>query len=212
MDFANTTMSRVSRWLLRLWSSESPPLPPLPGKRGRGSLAAFTLVETLVAATVIIIALGAIFAVSSRCIGITRCSHNVAVASAILQERMQQLQATNWETLTDSDSYTDQVYTDPEDGTTENVAGLLKNATRSATALPLTNILESVRVSAYRPIADATPVPAAITATRTATTATLTSAATNLVDEKMVRIDVRLTWDEGTSARSLGLSAVVARK
>lgn len=168
----------------------------------------------MVAAVVVIIALGAIFLVSNRCIGITRCSHNVAVASAILQERMQQLQATPWETLTDSESYQDQVWTDPETGTTENVAGLFKNATQSGSALPLVNALESVRVSAYRPIAVTAPEPVAITANRTASTATLTSAATNLVDEKMVRIDLRFTWNEGTSAlpRSLGLSAIVARK
>ena len=166
------------------------------------------------AAVVILIAMGSIFLVSSRCMGILRSSQSVAVASAILQERMQQLQATDWETLTDGDSYKDQVWTDPEDGTTENVDGLLKKATQSASALQLENPVEWVRVSAYRPVAVASPEPAPITANRTATTPTLTSAATNLVDEKMVRIDVRLTWTEGKAKlpHSLGLSAIVARK
>ncbi len=194
--------------------SEFPVGPDGQVRRIRRSLRAFTLLETLVAAFVVLTAMGGIFAVSSRCMGIIRCSQSVGVASAILQERMQQLQATDWETLTDSESYTDQVWTDPEDGTTQNVDGLLKTATQSATALQLQNLVETVRVSAYRPVADATPEPAAITATRTGSTVALTSAATNLVDEKMVRIDLRITWTEGKSAlpRSLGLTAIVARR
>ncbi len=191
-----------------------PSLPDASDKRLRRCLGGFTLIETLVAATVVVIALGAIFLVSSRCMGIIRCSHNVAVASSILQERMQQLQATDWETLTDADSYTDQVWTDPADGSTENVNGLLKNATQSASALQLVTAVESVRVSAYRPVAIAVAQPAAITVNRTATTTSLTSAATNLGDEKMVRVDLLLTWTEGKAAlpRSVGLSAVIARK
>ncbi len=198
------------------WSERAtvPVCPDAESKPLRRSRRAFTLVETLVAATVVIIALGAIFMVSSRCMGIVRSSQSVGVASAILQERMQQLQATDWETLTDSDSYTDQVWTDPEDGTTENVAGLLKSATLSAGAFQLQNAVETIRVSAYRPVAVAAAEPAAIVASRTATTPTLTSATTNLGDEKMVRIDVRLTWTEGKAGlqRSLGLSAIVARR
>ena len=146
--------------------------------------------------------------------GIIKCSQDVAVASAMLDERMQQLQATSWETLTDSASYVDQVWTDPADGTAENVDGLLKNPTQSGSELQPRGAVESVRVSAYRPIAIPVPEPTPITATRAATTATLTSAATSLMDEKMVRIDLRLTWTDGRMRipRSLGLSAVVARK
>lgn len=213
MSFAITLRS-AARWLLGTGPAQAASRPPFPRPPGRITEAAFTLLETMVASAVIVIALGAIFLVSSRCMGITRSSQGVGVASAILQERMQQLQAANWETLTDSDSYLDQVWTDPEDGTTENVDGLLKNATKSMSALRLANIVESVRVSAYRPIVVATPEPAAITARRAASVATLTSSMTNLADEKMVRVDLRLTWTEGSAAlpRSLGLSAVVARK
>lgn len=177
------------------------------------SIGAFTLIETMVAAVVVLIAMGAIFQVSSRCMGIVRSSHDVAVASAVLQERMQQLRSAGWEALTDSEAYQDQVWTDPDDGTTENSDGLLKKATLSGVRLQARGLVESVRVSAYRPVAIADPEPAAITATRNASTATLTSAATNLVDEKMVRIDLRITWTDGRLAvpRSLGLTSVVAR-
>jgi hypothetical protein len=185
-----------------------------PDRCFRGSTAAFTLIETLMAAIVVLTAMGGIFLVSSRCVGMIGSSRDVADASAMLQERMQQLQATPWETLTDSESYEDQVWTDPEDGTTENVDGLLKNATQSGSTLRQRGALESVRVSAYRPMASSEPVPAPITATRNATTATFTGTETNLVDEKMVRIDLRLTWTDGRMRlpRSLGLSAIVARK
>jgi type II secretory pathway pseudopilin PulG len=210
--------SQKSRSLLRAFrrppAAKPPRDGPSPGRLRPRSRAAFTLIETLVAAVVILTSMGAIFLVSSRCVGVIQSSQQVAIASAILQERMQQLQATDWETLVDSDSYQDQVWTDPEDGTTENVDGLLKDATQSGTAQQLSNAVEWVRVSAYRPVAVATPEPAAITAKRTSTTPSLTSAATNLVDEKMVRVDLRLTWTEGQAniPRSLGLSAIVARK
>jgi hypothetical protein len=176
--------------------------------------AAFTLVETLVAAMVVMIAMGGLFLVGSRCMGMIARSQNISVASAILHERMQQLQTTSWEILTDSESYQDQVWTDPEDGTTENVDGLMKNATQAAAIGRLDGVVEKLRVSAYRPTASTAPVPGAITVTRNATTATLTSAASNLVDEKMVRIDLRLTWTDSRMRLpcSAGLSCVVAKK
>ena len=176
--------------------------------------AAFTLVETLVAAVVILTALGAIFAVSSRCTGIVRSAQDIAVASAILSERMQQLQASPWEDVTDSESFLDQVYTDPEDGTTENIDGLFKTATRSGSDARLSGIVETVRVSAYRPTPIADPIPAPISARRASNVASLTSAASSLVDEKMVRVDLRLTWTDGRMGltRSLPLSAIISRK
>lgn len=166
------------------------------------------------AAVVVLTAMGAIFLVGSRCMGIIRCSQDVAAGSAMLQERMQQLQATPWLTLTDSESYTDQVWTDPEGGTTENVDGLLKSAAKSGAELQQRNAVESVHVSAYRPVASTAPVPAPISATRTASTVAVAGAATSLVDEKMVRIDLRLTWTDGRIKvpRSLALSTLVARK
>lgn len=214
MMFSTTHIRPSSRRLHWISPWKRPVSPSAPGRCVRRSASAFTLIETVVAAVVVLIAMGAIFLVSSRCMGIIKCSQDVAVASAMLDERMQQLQATSWETLTDSASYVDQVWTDPADGTAENVDGLLKNPTQSGSELQPRGAVESVRVSAYRPIAIPVPEPTPITATRAATTATLTSAATSLMDEKMVRIDLRLTWTDGRMRipRSLGLSAVVARK
>lgn len=211
----NNAVTNDDRGATRTPPAERPFSQHAPGRRARRSLGAFTIVESLVAGVVVLTAMVAIFLVSSRCMGIIRCSQDVAVASAALQERMQQLQSTLWETLTDSDSYQDQVWTDPEDGTMENVDGLLKNATQSGVELQQRDAVESVRISAYRPVAVVGPAPAAaITATRTAATATLTSAATDLVDERMVRIDLRLTWTDGRLRipRSLGLSAIVPRR
>ena len=183
------------------------------GAASRGS-GGFTLLETMMAAFVILTVMGAVFAVSAQCMRMNKSAHDIAVASSALNERVQQLQNTDWETLTDSDSYTDQVWTDPVDNTTQNVSGLLKTATVAGGELRNQGGLESVRISAYRPTANASPVPTPITATRNATTAALTSAATNLVDEKMVRIDLRLTWTDNRmgTQRSLASSRIVARK
>ena len=178
------------------------------------SQAGFTVIETLVAAMVILIAMGALFIVGGRSMNMITQSQNATVAAAILHERMQQLQSTPWETLTDSDSYQDQVWTDPEDGTTENVDGLMKAATQAGAPPRLESVVESLTVSAYRPTATSAPVPAPITVSRNSSAASFTGTATTLVDEKMVRIDLRLTWTDPRSraACSRALSSVVARK
>lgn len=179
----------------------------------RNASGGFTLIETLVAMVVILTAMGAVFVVSGQCMRINKASHDVAVASSAVNERMQQLQGTDWETLTDSESYTDQVWTDPVDGSTQNVSGLLKNATVAGAELRSLGALETVTISAYRPVAGASPIPVSITATRNPTAAALTSGTTNLVDEKMVRIDVRFTWTDNRSGiqRSHALSRIAAR-
>ncbi len=174
----------------------------------------FSLIETLMAAGVVLIAIVGIFMTSSQCIRINQSSHDVAAASSALHERLQQLQATDWETLTDSESFKDQTWTDPASGRTEVVDGLMKNATIAGIEVRRQAAVESVTISAFRPVASASPTPVPITVTRTTTAATLTSAASNLVDEKMVRIDMRLTWTDSRvkRARSLAVSGLLARR
>ncbi len=174
----------------------------------------FSLVETLIASVVVLTAIGGTFATSTQCIRLNKSSHDISAASSALHERMQQLQATDWETLTDSESFKDQVWTDPVSGRTENVEGLMKNATVAGIEVRRQDAVESVTISAFRPVASASPTPTPIAVTRTATAATLTSAASNLVDEKMVRIDMRLTWTDKrvNQPRSLAVSGLVARR
>ena len=176
--------------------------------------AGFTLIEIMVATAVLLTAIGGIFMTSSRCLRINKSSHDIAEASSALHERMQQLQATDWETLTDSDSYQDQVWTDPETGSIENVDGLLKYATEAGTEVRKQGAVESVTISAFRPVANASPIPGPIKVTRTTTAPSLTSTPSNLVDEKLVRIDMRLTWTDNRlrTARSLAVSGLVAKR
>lgn len=178
------------------------------------SSAGFTLVETMVATGVVLTAIGAVFLASGQAMRINKSSHDVAVASSALHERMQQLQATDWETLTDSESYKDQVWTDPVTGTTENADGLLKYSTQAGVEVRRQGAMEYVTVSAFRPVPSASPTPAPITATRAATGAIVTSATTNLVDEKMVRVDMRLAWtdDRMNAPRSVAVTGLMSRK
>ena len=182
--------------------------------RRQRSKGGFSILEALVASMVILIALGAIFQMSGRCMDIVRCSRNVSMASAMLHERMQQLRSTNWETLTDSESYANQTWVDPEDNSTESVAGLLEDSSSCGADLRQLGTKETVTVSAYRPNASALPVPTAITAVKDSAGSRVTPAATDLSDELMVRVDIRLTWNDGRrgGARSLGVSSIVARK
>ncbi len=168
----------------------------------------------MVATAVVLTAIGGIFMTSSRCLGIDKASHDIAAASSALHERLQQLQATDWETLTDSESYKDQVWTDPETGTTESVDGLLKSATQAGIEVRQQGAVEYLTISAFRPVASASPTPGPISVTRTATAASVTSGTSNLVDERMVRVDMRLAWTDNRlgKARSLAVSGVVARR
>ena len=174
----------------------------------------FSILEALVASVVILIALGAVFQVSGRCMDIVRASRNVSAASAMLHERMQQLRTTNWEILTDSDSYVNQTWVDPEDNSTESAEGLLEDSSSCGSELRRLGAVETVRVSAYRPTASAVPIPSAITAVKDSAGGRVTSAATDLSDESMVRVDIRFTWNDGRrgGTRSLGVSSIVARK
>ncbi len=197
-----------------------PPWRPLrrrsPGRilRGLHAFGGFTILEALVASVVILVALGAVFQVSARCMDIIRASRNVSLASAMLHERMQQLKSTNWETLTDSESYTRQTWVDPEDNSTETVEGLLDDSPRCGSELRQLGSLETVKVSAYRPTANGAPLPTSITAVKDSTGSRVTSAAADLSDEMMVRVDIRITWNDARkgTARSLGISSIVARK
>ncbi len=186
----------------------------IPPASGSGNSAGFTLIETLAAGVVILIVLGAVFLASGYCIRSSKTTHDVAVASSAVSERLQQLQQAGWEDVTDSDSYSDQTWTDPVDKSTEFAPGLLKELTQAGSEIRTQGGIETVRISAYRPVASAVPIPTPISITRTATAVTVTSAATNLVDEKMVRIDVRLAWTDSRmgAARSVAVSGVVARK
>ncbi len=186
---------------------------PCRALRGLNLNGGFSILEALVASVVILIALGAVFQVSGRCVDIVRSSRNVSKASAVIHERMQQLRSTNWETLTDSESYTNQTWVDPEDNSTQSVAGLLEDPSSCGSEMRQLGSVETVRVSAYRPTASVVPVPAAITAVKDSAGSRITSAATDLSDELMVRVDIRLTWnDRQRGTRSLGISSIVARK
>lgn len=132
----------------------------------------------------------------------------------MLHERMQQLRITNWEALTDSDSYVNHTWIDPEDNSTERIPGLLEASSNCGLELRQLSSVETVTVSAYRPNASALPVPTTITAVKDSTGSRVTSPASDLSDELMVRVDVRLTWNDGHrgGTRSLGVSTIVARK
>ncbi len=182
--------------------------------RCRTAAAGFTIIDSLVGAVVILIALGGVFQVSSRCMAIISGSHNVGVASAMVQERIQQIQGIPWEMLTDSDSYTDQVWVDPEDGTSENYNALLKNATVSGAQLVPWGVREYITISAYRPVATTAAVPTPIKMTLNSPAVTVTSSPSTLVDEQMVRVDLRITWTDNrlNVPRSMGTSALIAKK
>jgi type II secretory pathway pseudopilin PulG len=66
----------------------------------RRPLAAFSLVEVMVAATVLAIGLGSVVAINSNVIGLLRRSTSASYASQLMQERMEQFRRAAWTEIT----------------------------------------------------------------------------------------------------------------
>lgn len=148
--------------------------------RDNNARRAFTIVELMVAAGILAIALGSIFALNSQVMNSIRRGTSASYASQLIQERMEQFRRAAWTELTsnyppeaddpadagyDSDAdedgtvYTDETYatefpydlTDLDD-TTPGLQELMSVATASAAQLP--NVTETVRIETYNPSSD----------------------------------------------------------
>ena len=93
--------------------------------------AAFTILEVLIAALLICIALGGILEMNTRSIHILRSTRQVAASSLILQQRMEMIRARPW----------------PEISNSTALAQLMGAATDSEAELADAGCMESIKVS-----------------------------------------------------------------
>jgi type II secretory pathway pseudopilin PulG len=148
---------------------------------GRRCIAAFTIVEVMVAASIIAIALGSIFALNSQVTSYVRRGVTGSYASQFIQQRMEQFRRAAWTDLTsnyppisddpndagydtDADETDGTVYTDDSyasdfpydltdlDASTPGLQDLL--ATIPTTASQLPNLVETVTVETYNASSD----------------------------------------------------------
>lgn len=70
------------------------------GLRKRASMAAFTLLESVVACAVIAVGLAGTYAVNGQCMNVLRMAKDEASASQVLQQRVEHLRIGNWQRVT----------------------------------------------------------------------------------------------------------------
>ncbi len=143
-------------------------------------MAAFTIVEVMVAAGILAVALGSVFALNSQVVNSIRRGASASFASQMIQERMEQYRRAAWTELIsnyppltedpadanyDSDPDEDgTVYTDDPyssefkfdltnlDATTPGLLDLMETATASSAQLP--GVSETVKLETYNPSDD----------------------------------------------------------
>jgi len=137
------------------------------GRRG------FTLVETSVAVTLVGMFISFLLASSSNVLGLLRTAKDNVSASQALQERVEEMRIANWVQITDAEFLRSDLFS----GSASSTAALSKP-------------VETITVSAYPPKAGS--VAAQIRRENNVTSVVSTNLA--LKDERMVRVDVNLTW------------------
>ena len=146
--------------------------------RNRGA----TLIEAVMAASIIALFLGSVFTLNSRATSMLRSAKEAATASQCLQERIEQMRICNWVQLTDAGYLSGNIF---------------NAATDSAFALPV--LEERVTIEPY----PAPSLPSApIQLSRQNGTVALLSDNPAMSSSRMVRIELRLTWKGGSGGRT----------
>lgn len=163
--------------------------------RRRRSIAGSVLLEVMISASILALALSGIYYSSIGAIRMLDAGNDSSVAFCAVQERVDQLRGYSWTELTDSTPWIDHTITDPETGEVEPRDGFLKKSPLASATLRDRDLNETVTVSAYRLVASAEPVPSPICVQRNAAgDVTMSSNPTSLVDEKMIKVDISLSW------------------
>lgn len=144
--------------------------------RDRGANAGqhgFTLIETSVAVALVGMFVSFLLATSSNVLGLLRTAKDNVSASQALQERVEEMRIANWVQITDAQFLADQLF--PRSA----------NSTQALSAP-----VETITVSAYPPKIGST----AAQVRREKNVTRVVSANLALKNERMVRVDVNLTW------------------
>lgn len=160
--------------------------------------AAFTFVDVVAALLIVGLAFAGIFAANSRALSLVKSAKQAAVASKCLQQRIEQLRNYNWTQATDSSALQDLYLVPP------------------LPSVELPGFSERLTISSFTPASSgsASPAPSGtllqiIRGTNGAVS--LVSDNTDLVDQRLVRVDVRIAWPgPGGGQRIRETSVVIA--
>ena len=143
----------------------------------RSSIAAFTLVETLIAVAIGMIALGGATAINSQQLRLVKATREASAASHSLQERIEQVRTATWPQITDA-TYVSQT--------------LFGSLPRSIA--PLENYSETITLKVWpeRPPSD--PGPVLSVAKTPKLPAQILSSGAGIADARLVKVDVQVRW------------------
>jgi hypothetical protein len=151
-----------------------------------------TIVESGVAAMVIAIAIGSIFALNSACLRLARNAKDSAVAMLSNQERVEQMRSCNWSEITDENYMSQSVMNAP-----------------TQTGAALGNATEIIRVTQNGFIpTGSTASYFEITRTPTTTSITAENNPDTVINSRMPKVDVTLNWNTlfGTTEQTTNMS------
>ena len=140
----------------------------------RGCERGITLVESLVAASMLALFLAAVFSVNGRNLQLLKSGKESLSATAVLEERVEQLRTGNWDDVT-SAAYLSTIL-----------------GTASGSAANLRSLSEQIVISTYPPPSPATATNQ-VTRSSSGTVATVSSNSALRV-QNSVRADIRVTW------------------
>jgi Tfp pilus assembly protein PilV len=173
-----------------------------PSKAARN--AGFTIVETAVAAIVIALFLGSMFALNSACLSLVRNSKDSAAAMLSNQERVEQLRSCNWSEVTDNAYWVDSL------NASYYLTNIMNLATQTGAAL--SNATEIVRITENGFLQGASAAYFEVTRTPSGVTITAQNNPQTLVSARMLKIDITLNWSAlGGRQRTRASTAIVAR-
>ncbi len=181
---------------------EPSPSPMLTRPRQSPTLSAqggFTLVEVLVASSLVVLVLVGIYTMQAQAMQLLRGSRNASSGSQMMQQRAEQLRASSYSTVTSSAA----------------VLALMNGATGGTPAerelVGARNLIEAVTVFPYyRPTVTPPATMQSFTIIRSGNTATGPAVATSLAAQPQVKATLRVTWDDGNGSHRREFTTVLS--
>ena len=166
----------------------------------KASRSAFTLVEVMVAMTLILFALAGIYTMQAQSLQIVQSGHDSSTASQVLQQRLEQLRLNSYDTVAKAS------------GLTALMTGTAGATQSESVMTAVKNFQESVKISRYaRPGVSPAPAPSNFTVIRSANSATSSGVATDLTAESQVKAQFVVTWTDRTGSHRREFSTVFSR-
>src|SRR3954463_622196 len=136
---------------------------------------------------------GALFSIYSSAFPLLRNQQDNIAATLCLQERMDRVRYLSWPAITVSDRLQQELFAAP-----------------SASGASLPGLVEEITVSVYPPPAPPALPPTPAKVRRRADGVVEVVSTASLTTASMVRVDLRLMWQQGRRTRTRELSSVVA--